>query len=300
MLVGRAHLDSYVDFLARLHGALARVLGALAREGDHHLRAHLVATDEGHLGARRPRHLADVLQAPDLGERRARRHLSAVEDGDVAHKARCQLRAAGGTVSAAAPAASTHASTRTDACLSAAAAVGAPAPHAGAPAERRCRGRRCKGGGLDGLIVSLVLVGELVILGLAQVVVVALEVVAHAHDRAHARAVALDARVDVVRVGSRCWRWDPAVERLLLGAQLVILRLAHVVVVPDEVVAISHDGRHARAIARDADVHSWLGLALTGGAIRPRSWRACYAHSPAGCQAGLPSSAGRAQARGRR
>ena len=51
----------------------------------------------------------------------------------------------------------------------------------------------------DGLVLALLSGVQLIVLLLAQVVVVAAQVVAYAHDRHHARAVARDAWVDATR-----------------------------------------------------------------------------------------------------
>ena len=73
---------------ARRGRCCCRLRGRLARERHRERGRHLVAAHEHDLRAGRPRHLARVLEAPDLGELGARRHLGAVEDGDVAHEAR--------------------------------------------------------------------------------------------------------------------------------------------------------------------------------------------------------------------
>merc|ERR1719498_1264490 len=107
----RDHLDDHVNLFAREDGG-----GARERHG--HLAGHLIAAHKEHARARRPWHLAHVLEAPDLREGGAGRHLGAVEDGHVAHKARGEL---GALLTAHAVHAAMHASVHATAAAAAAA-----------------------------------------------------------------------------------------------------------------------------------------------------------------------------------
>ena len=207
-----------------------------------------------------------------------RRHLSPVKDGDVAHEARRQLRPA--AVAAVHPAAAAEAAA---AAAAPAAAVRAPrgraAEAAAAAAAEGLRLRRRR----DLLEARLLLRRELLVLGVAQVVVVAAQVVAEADDRVHARLVARDARVDAALVDGavvggggapathaahpgaaahaeaggerrRARRRDQLVLQLLLLRELLVLGLAEVVVVALEVPPVADDRVHAGLVARDARV----------------------------------------------
>ena len=177
----------------------------------------------------------------------------------------------------------------------AAAAEAAAAAAAPAAAVRAPRGRAAKAAaaaaaeGLrlrrrrDLLEARLLLRRELLVLGVAQVVVVAAQVVAEADDRVHARLVARDARVDAALVDGavvggggapathaahpgaaahaeaggerrRARRRDQLVLQLLLLRELLVLGLAEVVVVALEVPPVADDRVHAGLVARDAGV----------------------------------------------
>ena len=207
-----------------------------------------------------------------------RRHLGPVKDGDVAHEARRQLRPA--AVAAVHPTAAAEAAA---AAAAPAAAVRAPrgraAEAAAAAAAEGLRLRRRR----DLLEARLLLRRELLVLGVAEVVVVAAQVVAEADDRVHARLVARDARVDAALVDGavvggggapathaahpgaaahaeaggerrRARRRDQLVLQLLLLRELLVLGLAEVVVVALEVPPVADDRVHAGLVARDAGV----------------------------------------------
>merc|ERR1719231_1367672 len=190
VLLRRDQVHRHVHLLAGRHGALAG-------EGHGEGPGHLVAAHVHDLRAGRPRHLACVLEAPDLGELGRGGHLGAVEDGDVAHEARGEqlvrlaealaaalaaLRALGARLTPAAatalaapaahlagPAAAAVVSpARAEALAAAAAEAAATAP--ARPSRRNL------------LVVGLLGVGQLVELRFAQVVVLALEVEAPAED----------------------------------------------------------------------------------------------------------------------
>merc|ERR1719498_1380423 len=61
VLLWRDHLDGHVNLFAREDGGGAR-------EGHRHVAGHLIAAHKEHARARRPGHLAHVLEAPDLRE----------------------------------------------------------------------------------------------------------------------------------------------------------------------------------------------------------------------------------------
>ena len=155
-------------------------------------------------------HLSHVLEAPDLGEGGARRDLGAVEDGHVTdeagrrHAMPAHAAAAGEARRHAAVGRGHAAGVRGRPCRRALTpAMGAPrapaVPHGGRGGISHSHAAADRG--RDRLVVDLLGGAQLLILRLAQVVVLAAQVEAHAHDRVHARAVALDARVESLAEG---------------------------------------------------------------------------------------------------
>mmetsp|Transcript_9993 Transcript_9993/g.16664 ORF Transcript_9993/g.16664 Transcript_9993/m.16664 type:complete len:411 (-) Transcript_9993:222-1454(-) len=223
-LVRRIHLHRNVHLLARLNTVTAEHERAL-------LLGHSIATHENEPRVGWPRHITGVLQPPDLGKRSPRWHLRAVIDGDVTHETCSQVTA---------PALGSPTTTTT-------------------PIHRHGRRHRFE--------LSLLLRGNLVKLCLAQIVVAVGQMVPHADDGRHAGLIAHDTRMDALRCAvvwrcragsdrTKARRRDHLVVCLFLWFQCVVFRLAHIIIVANQIEPVANDRAHASSVTSDTWVVS--------------------------------------------